>query len=685
MAKTKLATTDEDIIAEAVKRFKLAYDYESKNRELALDDVNFRNGDQWHETDKQQRQAEKRPCLTINKLEQRVDQVTGDQRMNRMGAIIRPLDNSQSYNENFTLAQIFSGTIKNIEAISHAKTAYDTAFDHSVGHGFGYWRIITEYSNDDSFDQDIKIKRINNAFRVYLDPSAEEVTKIDAKWGFITTMVDESEYPGGTSWERGKGEDLMLWQDGEKIRIAEYFRLVPEEHILWLVNGKTLKVKDSKMDVRDELKDNGVQPEKERTVEGYRCEWFELSSNEIFKRKKFPSKYVPIVPCYGKCLNVNGKDIFRGVIRYAKDPQRIYNYTRTASVEQVALAPKAPWVMAEGQLGDHKAMWENANIKNYSTLVYKHKVGIAPPQRQAPPQPSAGWISESQLADGDIDAASGLYKASLGAPSNERSGKAINARKVEGDVGTYHYHDNRAISLWHSYTILMDMIPRVYDTNRIIRIMQFDDTKSEDKPKMVEINKTITDRQTGKVVKMYDLSLGKYEVLVDVGAAYTTQRQQASESMMELVQYAPAVAERIMPIIARNLDWPAADEIAEVLKDQRPTAQQMQQIINEAVMKALDSEATQIKKFEAKTKRIKTIGDILGDGDKIEVELLKILDKNNISDEEIRGRAVQIVNQMGEELMQANINIEGQLPNPQQQPPAGGQQMPPQQGGQQQR
>lgn len=662
------------ILEEARKRFKLVVDAEAELREMAIDDINFRHGDQWHHADRTLRETQKRPCLTINKLEPRIDQVTGDQRMNRMGAIIRPTSMASSYNQNFSLAQVYSGIIKNIEKVSRAKTAYDTAFDHAVGHGFGYWRIITEFTSDDSFDQDIKIKRINNSMRVYLDPTAEEVTKIDAKWGFVTRMVDKEDYPNA-DWDFGKGEEYQLWHEDGMVRIAEYFRLVPENQTLWLIEGKTIKVQGmhagKAFDLRDELKADGVQPTKEREVEGYRCEWFELSSNDVFKEKAFPSQYIPIIPCYGKELNVKGKTYYRGVIRYAKDPQRIYNYTRSASVEQVALAPKAPWVIEETQIGNHKKMWENANEVNFSMLPYKFKVGAPPPQRQAPPQPSAGWIAEAQIADEDIDAASGTYKANLGAPSNERSGKAINARKVEGDVGNFHYHDNRALSLEHSYIILLDMIPRIYDTNRIVRIQQFDSEKGEDAEHMVEINKTITDSQTGNVIKMYDLSQGKYEVTVDIGASYTTQRQMASESMMELIQYAPQIADRIFDILARNLDWVGADEIAERFKDDRPTKEQMTQIIGEAVAKALNAEKVQIEKFEAKTKRMKVVGDILGDGDKVEVDLLKILEDNGISDEEIKARAVQIVRQMGEELKSASMGIESQLPNPQ--PQQGGQ------------
>lgn len=663
-----LSKKHKEVLEEARKRFRTAVEAEAELRDMAIDDILFRHGEQWHESDKQQRKAEKRPCLTINKLEQRVDQVTGDQRMNRMGAIIRQTQAAESHG-GLNLADIYTGVIKNIEAISNAKGAYDTAFDHSVGHGFGYWRILTEYNDDDSFDQDIKIKRINNAMRVYLDPSAEEVTKKDAMWGFITRMVDKEDYPNA-DWDFGRGEDWQLWKEDDKVRIAEYFRRVKKTHILWLIDGKVIKVKDSKTDIRDELTKDGVQPEKTREVDTYEVEWYELSCNNVFKESPFPSKFIPIIPCYGKELNVKGKTFYRGVIRNAKDPQRIYNYTRTASIEQVALAPKAPWVIEEGQLGNHKQMWENANVKNYSALIYKGKPGAPPPQRQAPPQPSAGWISESQIADQDIDAASGMYKASLGAPSNERSGKAINARKVEGDVGTYHYHDNRALSLQHSYEILVDMIPRVYDTQRIVRIKKYDQSKGQDQDQQIEINKTIVDQQTGEIVKVYDLSAGKYEVVVDVGASYTTQRQMASESMMELIQYAPQLADRILDIIARNLDWPGSDEIADRLTDKRPTEQQMQQIIGEAVAKAVNSEELKIKKFDSKTKRMKTIGDILGDGDKIEVELLKLLDENGITDEETRMRAVQIVSQMGEELMgmQAQVDSQLQPPQPQGQP-----------------
>lgn len=638
----------EAIVEEAIHRFKIAVDSDFENRKLAQDDIDFRNGDQWEAGIKRIREHEGRPCLTVNKLEQRIDQVTGDQRMNRMGAVIRPLDSTNSYSElspgmNFTLAQVFSGIIKNIEAISNAKSAYDTAFDHAVGHGFGFWSIVTEYNDDDSFDQDIKIRRINNSMRVYLDPDAQEVTKKDAMWGFITTMVDKKEYPNA-NWEIGFGEEQSMWIDNDKVRIAEYFRRVEIEVEIWKTQRGVLRVKDDEIDVRDELTQAGVTPLQKRIATSYKVEWFKLSSNEVFEETVFPSKYIPIIPCYGKELNVNGETIYRGVIRYAKDPQRIYNYTRTASVEQVALAPKAPWVIEERQIGDHKAMWEKANVKNFSMLPYKNVPGVTPPMRQAPPQPSTGWISESQIADQDIDAASGMYKASLGAPSNERSGKAINARKVEGDVGTYHYHDNRAMSLQHTYEILVDMIPRVYDTNRIVRIQTV-----EDKDMMIEINKQIFDQQSQQWVSLYDLSLGKYDVSVDVGASYTTQRQMASESMMELIQYAPQLAGKIIDLIAKNLDWPGADEIAARLKDNRPTTEQVQQQIQQAtqqaVNQAINGERHQLNMFKAKTDRMSKMRKAENDDDSLEIELLKLLEE---SDEDVRGRVTELISQLNE-------------------------------------
>jgi len=639
--------TDEEIIEEAVKRFKIAVDAESLNRELALDDINFRNGDQWETGIKQEREREGRPCLTINKLEQRVDQVTGDQRMNRMGALIRPLDSTNSYTErvegaNFTLAQIYQGIIKNIENVSNAKSAYDMGFDHAVGHGFGYWSIYTEYNDDDSFDQDIKIRRINNSFRVYLDPSAEEVTKIDAMWGFITSFVDKEEYPNA-NWERGRGEHHELWYEGEKVRIAEYFRRVEMEIIIWKTSdGRVLKVKDDFMDIRDELIAEGITRVKERKGTTYKVEWYELSTNEIFSKTDFPSKYIPIIPCYGKELNVDGKTIYRGVIRYAKDPQRIYNYTRTASVEQVALAPKAPWVIEESQIGNHKKMWDTANVKNHAVLPYKNKPGVPPPQRQAPPQPSSGWLAESSISDQDIDASSGLYKASLGAPSNERSGKAINARKIEGDVGTYHFHDNRALSLQHTYEILVDMIPRVYDNDRIVRIKT-----PQDKEEMININQEIFDDESGWV-KIYDLSQGKYDVTVDIGASYTTQRELASEGMKETLQYAPQLTQKLLPLIAKNLDWPGADDIVDVLKEDEITPEQVQQAVEQAVQQALAGQEYQVKQFEAQTKRLTAMGSIENDEENLKVELLKVMESAEISDQEVHTRAVELINQIGE-------------------------------------
>lgn len=634
--------TEEEILKEAVSRFKIASEAESINRELAIDDIKFRHGDQWQDGVKRQRELENRPCLTINKLEQRVDQVTGDQRMNRMGVIIRPLNVTES-NGQFQLAEIYTGIIKNIEAVSNAKSAYDTAFDHAVGHGFGYWRIITEYNDDDSFDQDIKIERISNSMRVYLDPSAEKVTKKDAMWGFITSLVDKDEYPDA-NWELGKGEGYNLWIEKDKGRIAEYFRRVPMKAILWaLEDGRTIKVKDDTMDIRDELTEQGLSPKKTREVETFKVEWYKLSCNEILEKNVFPSKYIPIIPCYGKELNVDGKTYYRGVIRYAKDPQRIYNYTRTASVEQVALAPKAPWVIEEGQIGNHQKLWETANVKNHPMLVYKNKAGVPPPMRQMPPQPSSGWLSESSIADQDIDASSGMYKASLGAPSNERSGKAINARKVEGDVGVYHYHDNRAMSLQHSYEILVDMIPRIYDTDRVVRIKT-----PEEQDVMVRINQEFYDNESGKWAKVYDLSQGKYDIAVDVGASYTTQRQMASESMMELIQYAPQLAPRILDLIAKNLDWPGADEIAARLKENPPSEEQIQQAIQQAVQQALSDQKNQLEFFKAETSRIAAVEKAKNDDDKIEVELIKLLDENGVTDREVQLRAIELMNQLNE-------------------------------------
>lgn len=570
--KPSSANADEKLLTEARERFALALEAESDNRNEGLDDRRFKAGEQWPAQIKKQREDESRPCLTINKLPQFIKQVTNDERQNRPAIKVLPVDSGADPET----AKILSGLIRHIEINSDADVAYDTAAEDAVTSGWGYFRVITEYADDLSFDQDIKIRRIRNPFTVYLDPAHQYPDGSDAKWGFISEELDKEEYKAQypdadeKDWEAaGDGDGGRLWYSDKKIRIAEYFRIVTEEkQIALLADGRTI--------ARDELEQlspealSALQVVKTRKAEVKKVQWYKLIGNKVLDKREWPGKWIPIIKVTGDEQDIDGKLLLSGMIRNAKDPSRMYNYWRTAATELVALAPKAPFVGAEGQFEGHEHKWAAANVKSFPYLEYKPKSlngqPIPPPQRQPFAGTPVGVIQEAMTAADDIKAVTGIYDASLGARSNETSGRAIIARQREGDTSTFNYIDNLTRAIRHCGRILVDLIPKIYDAKRIVRILGEDG--SEKQVQIVPGSKEWPDYEA--LDNIYDISVGKYDVTVTVGPSYTTKRLEAADSMMQFVQAIPNAAPAVMDLVAKNMDWPGADDIAERLKKMLP-------------------------------------------------------------------------------------------------------------------
>jgi len=617
-------TSDTEILEEAVERFKQAMDFESENRNLAEDDVDFRHGDQWPDEIRVQRQQDSRPCLTFNKMEERVDQVVGDQRQAKAAISIHPADivadkhvQNREGTKDYALSQVMNGLIRTIEQNSDAQIAYNTAFDHSCGHGFGYWRIITAWDVSDPFSQVIRIRRVKNSFSVYLDPLAQEPHGGDANWGFVTSLVDRDTfkrlYPKARSdsWSQsGQGDEYEYWYQQDNIRVAEYFRRVPTDKIAAQLNsGAVMYVDDAEMleTLRDEISGNGGKIVRTKEVKVPKVEWYKLTAGDVLETpREFPSFYVPIVRCVGKELNVRGYDYLRGIVRHAKDAQRMYNYNRTAQIEQVALQPKVPFLATPEQIDSFQQSWNRVNKDNLPYLLYNHVEGVPMPRREPPPLPAQGNMLNAQADDADIDSTTGMHKASLGAPSNEKSGKAIRERKMEGDVATFTFHDNFHMALKQTGRILVDMIPRVYDTARIERILTL-----EDEEDYVQLNQKVVGSD-GKVTYINDLGAGKYDVRVSTGPSYTTMREEARESMLDFAQALPQTGALIADMIAENMDWPKADAVAERIKKTLPpgiaddkdnqekeiTEQDVQMAIEQAVQQAMEQSGQMIEQMK---------------------------------------------------------------------------------------
>jgi hypothetical protein len=553
------------ILTEVKKRHNEAVAFEGDNRDLAVEDLRFIYDEdgQWTQESKNKRHG--RPCYTYNRVIGAVNQVIGDQRQNKPSIKVRGVDSKADPKT----AEVFTGLIRNIENCSDADTAYDTAFKFAAAGGMGVWRVVPEYENDDSFDQSIYIRRVANPFTAYCDPSAKDFCKRDSNWWIVTEKIAKDtftqQYPNCETKAIEIGEFDSNWFFADDIRVAEYWRRKPKvKTIALLSDGRTVELDPEIKSILDELEALGVTVTKQRKVRGHVIEWFKVSGSEILEGPiEYNWKYIPIVPVYGRTINIEGEEKWQGIARHSKDAQRSYNYHRSTIVETAALTPKAPYMATPRMVKDHEAMWKQANVKNYPYLLYNIDPDspLAKPYREPPPDIPAALITLAQQDVDDIKTTTGFFDPSLGARSNETSGKAIMARQREGDVGSYEFIDNLAKAIKFTGEILVDMIPKVYDTERQVRVLGLDG-----KEDFVTINQEVKDEETGQVKLVNDIRQGKFDVAVTVGPSYTTQRQESAETLIALSGSSAIVAEAASDLIAKNLDVPGAEELEKRLR-----------------------------------------------------------------------------------------------------------------------
>jgi hypothetical protein len=543
------------LLTEARERLKWAIDNDDENRKMAKDDLEFIaiEGAQWPKDIKEQRTADGRPCITVNKMPTFIDQVVGDQRQNRPAIKVFPVDDKGDKDR----AAVIGGWIKNVQHVSVFDPTIDHAFEHAVACGYGAFRVVTKYNDDDSFEQDARIEKIDNALSVWFGPHVNYDCS-DAPWCFLVSDMPRDEYKRkydeeGVSFSQADSTYIEGWGTKDTVRIAEYFVKEPIEKTIYLLRDGRV------VDAAPELKEDVV---KERKVNSYKVMWYLLTGNDIKEEREWVGKkYIPVIPVWGKEINVAGKRVIRGLVRNAKDPQRMYNYWQSIDTETIALAPKAPFIVTAEQVKNHEDMWREANRKNFPYLIVNHDPK-APgwPQRQAPTQMSSALTTKLTMADQEIRDTMGLQKANMGMQSNERSGKAILERKKEGDTGTFAFIDNLVRSLEHLGRVLVDMVPTLLDTERIVRL-GLDNGKF--KTTAVNVVRTNDD---GSVTTLNDITIGKYDVMCKVGPSFATQRSEARQSMSEFIQYFPTAAPVIGDLFAETMDWPRAEEVAERLK-----------------------------------------------------------------------------------------------------------------------
>lgn len=587
------AVTDLEIWTECADRLRIASEAEGDNRTRGIAALEFRDGKQWPDDLYNQRKIQQRPSLTINHTNTFCRRVVNNMRQQRPRIKVHPVGDGADVEK----ARVIGGIIRHIENLSTASVAYDTAGESAVNIGWGYIRFVADFVDEKSMDQEIKILPVRNTFTVYMDPAAMMPSGSDADWVIITEKMKRSEYrrqypkAANVEWNgnSGVGDNQKQWESKTEIRLAEYYRITRKNEVLHeLSNGGTLFEEDyekAKLALATQtppITSVGSRQSHRRAVE-----WFKINGREVIERRALgeddpngplPGPWIPVVRCEGNVLDLNGRVQRKGMVEDLMDPARMFNYWRTAETEQLALASKAPWIGPQGFRDGHPE-WNNANQVPYSALEYNivtieqpdgSKTPLPPPQRQAAVEVPAGFVQAAQSAQQDLSAVAGMpHEPGQDAPGVVVSGKALDRRAALSDIGHFQYYDNQTQMIAHGGRILLSWIPTYYSTQRMQRIIGEDGV-----PAMTAINTPQPSADDSAVMEVKnDLSVGRYDVVMDTGPGFDTKRQEGSESMIELMRIAPLaeiVAKQGADLVFRAIDAPYMEELADRVMPQSP-------------------------------------------------------------------------------------------------------------------
>lgn len=559
----------------AQERFQLAAEASNKNRTDSLDDLKFRIGEQWPDNIQTMRENDGRPCLTINRLPAILRQITNEQRQQRPSVQVNPVGSGSDVD----VAEALQGIIRHIEVNSDAEIAYDGSFEWGTTCGFpGFWEICTDYIDQNSFDQEIYIKRIRNPFTIYWDPSAIEPTLCDADWYFQVEDIPEfeykREYPNSAASSltdfTSIGDRAPHWANKDTIRVAKYWHVEYTPATICLLDDNTV------------VEESQVPPDKQilrrRDVQKRKVVCSKINALEILEESTWPGIYIPLVPFFADDIDVDGKRHMAGIVRDAKDPQRMYNYWVSSGTEMIALAPRAPFVGVAGSFAGHEGKWNLANVKNYPYLEYE-PISIAgspapPPQRQTFEPPVQAITLMTRQADNDLKSVVGIYDPTLGQNKSDQSGRAVALLQKQSDISNLNFSDNLSRAIRYTGKLLLDLIPKIYDAPRMQRIINPDGSVDHVGVYNGEQMKGMSPQQVQTMLgvnKVYDVGTGRYDVTVSVGPSYQTKRQEAVASQIEVLKVLPPqFASAVIDMVIRNMDWPQSQEMADRIKKLLP-------------------------------------------------------------------------------------------------------------------
>ena len=697
--KEKISMTKEgrkDFLMKAQKRLEACIKADGHNREKAIDDLKFVNGDMWDEGEKARRNLRKRPVLQIPLLPKYINQLVGEQRMNRPKIKVRPVDSKADIG----IAKIREGIISNIEYLSAADIIYDQAFSMLVKCGYGAWRVLSRYTDENPFLQELYLELIPNPLVVYLDPNAKDPLHMDGMYGFVITKMEREEYkeqfpgkevPSEKTFEKAKGIRDENWYTDDTITVAEYYIKEPKKKTLCLMrDGSVMEkteaekaVSQFKSTVSDIKKQNpnvqvgemlGPEIVKEREIEEFCVYQYIITGTDILEKNEWKGQYIPVVLAYGRETNIEGKRYIQGLIRNAKDSQRLYNYWYTSAAETIALAPKNPWIGSAKMFEGYEEDYATANIDNVPFLKSKHDPNFPGqlPRREPPAQPPAAMFVALDRAKSDIMDTLGMYQRDLGAQGREVSGIAIRQAQKPGDTGTFDFFDNLVRAIRYTGRIINDALPGYYDTERDARIRNIDDSetfapinttvgnaidaikKNADKFSGMDVSKLEREAgEKGYTARLNDITIGKYDVVVTTGPTHSTQRQEAAENFLELMKTPLGeTLGRVAPdLVLKQIDTMDMDEIVKRVRKVLPQGLIDPKLGEPPSQPLPPPPAVQVQILKQQTEQAKQAKEKM----QLQVALVKLYKETKETDMSIRQEILKMLNELHAPVHKADI------------------------------
>lgn len=616
-------------------------DYDRINRYEAIDDLRFSAGEQWDPVVLQQRKS--LPCLVINTIPQFTAQLVGDWRESRKAIKVVPSNAGDD-----DIAEVREDLVRNIEMQSRADRSYDQAFESMIQCGDGAFKVTVEYARDDVFDQDIYIRPIEDVMSTVWDRFSVDPTGRDAQRVFVDDRIPKDEFTRKWPNEAGGANLLEVdkidrvtmagWMDEESYRVTEYWRMIQRQKTLALFeNGRMYEIDDTNM---EEIIEANGPPVKTRIVW---CRYAQMHYCTGWAILAGPYEYrmnrLPIIRMSGRVVNVAGRRVRYGLVRFMKDPSRLKNFWRSIAAEQLGYAPKAQWLATQSAVEGRQEAFRRAHLTRDPLLIVNDEAVIGQNiQRIEPPAPQAAIFQEVAMNTQDMKDVSGIQDASLGMRSNETSGKAIMNRQREGDVASQTYYDNADAALLEAGDVINQLIPQIYDGTRVVRLIGKDESI-----KFQRINDPMDPHAV-------DLGAGLYDVALSTGTSYTTRRVEAAQAMMDAVQVWPQLMQVAGDLVAKAQMWPGADELAERLQKTLPPGlldpkdggqppippqvvtelhAQLQQAMSENQQlktdKTLDFKKLEIDSYNAQTKRIQALNEDQGKAQEFEYKAIQTM------------------------------------------------------------